>query len=377
MSDSLRIALLGAGQLGGSFALALREGGAAVTITAYDPLPAHAEQLRGRSAVDRVAATAADAVADAEIVIFAAPMRSYRALASSIAPALKAGAIVTDLGSVKNSMAALSTLLPGVRLVPAHPIAGSEKSGPEAARGDLFQRKLCILTPDETSDPDAFAIIEGLWQAAGADVIAMPWQVHDQIYAYVSHLPHYIAFIAASYFHTRGVTLQAEDTVLHQFLRISRSNPRMWTDVALENREALLPALSTYIALLAHFATELRAGEKTEHDDALHVAKHLLPRVLAASLISSVSLYEQQSGSNLRPFGAGGMRDIVAPAANTPEADTEAISNAAHTMADAIDGILPLFRTLETLIGAEDEPQLFAMLSRMKDDAVALAAVRN
>jgi len=371
----MRIALLGAGQLGGSLALALRAGGN-VHITAYDSNAQHAESLRARGAVDAVSTAADMAVANAEIIIFAAPLRSYRAIAEAIAPALANGAIVTDVGSVKTSMDAIAHLLPAARIVPGHPIAGSEKSGPEAANGDLFRGKLCILTPPPATDAQAISIVETLWHIAGADVIHMPAAMHDQIYAYVSHLPHYIAFIAASYFHALGSVMAADDAVLQQFLRISRSNPRMWTDVALENREALLPVLATYIALLEHFATELRAGEKSEGDRA-SLATRLLPRILAASLISSVSLYEQQSGTSLRPFGAGGMRDIVAPAAHTPEDDTEAISHHASVMADLIDGIIPRFRDLEKHIGAEDTEGLFASISAMVHDAHALAERRN
>ncbi len=377
MSDTLRIALLGAGQLGGSFVIGLREQGADIYVSAYDPAKHHAEALHARGAVDVVCARPEEACKNADMVLFAAPLRTYRSLAAAITPVIEDGCIVTDLGSVKGSMHPLIALLPRAHIVPAHPIAGSEKSGPAAARSDLFKGKLCILTPDDTTDTEAFRAVEALWSMVGADVIAMPWQVHDQIYAYVSHLPHYIAFVAASYFHTLGVRIDADDGVVQQFLRISRSNTRMWTDVALENREALLPALATYITLLEHFVTELRAGTPTTGGDTATLAKTLLPRILAASLISSVSLYEQQSASNLRPFGAGGMRDIVAPAAHTPEADTEAMSNHATQMAAIIDGIIPAFRKLERLIGADDDAGLYGLLSQMVDDAHALIEARN
>lgn len=378
MTERLHIALLGAGQLGGSFILALRENGAEVFVTAYDPATNHSEALKARGAVDAVCPTPEDAAKDADMVLFACPLGCYRALAAAIAPVVANGTIVTDLGSVKGSMVGIAHLLPHAHMVPAHPIAGSEKSGPSAARGDLFQGKLCILTPDNDTDENAFRAIEALWEMAGCDVIAMPHEVHDQIYAYVSHLPHIIAFVAASDFRARGITVAAEDSMLQQFLRISRSNPRMWTDVALENRTALLPVLGTYIALLEHFASELRAGEPADTAlDSNHLAKTLLPRVLAACLISSVSLYEQQSASNLRPFAAGGMRDMVAPAALTPEADTEAMSHNALAMAEVIEGIIPRFRALESLIGAEDAPALYASISHMVEDAHALITPRN
>lgn len=374
MSDRLNLALLGAGQLGGSFVLALREAGADLHITAYDPAPAEAATLQARGAVDAIATSAADAVRDADVVMLAAPLRSYRDLATAIAPALAPHAIVTDLGSVKASMDALANILPAQRLVPGHPIAGGERSGAAVARGDLFKNKLCILTPAEGVDADAIDTIETLWHAAGADVLRMPTQVHDQIYAYVSHLPHYIAFVAAEALHREGVRVAEGDEVLQRFLRISRSNARMWTDIALENREALLPALSTYIALLQHFATELRAGEPVQGEAD---ATPYLPRILASSLISCVSLHEQRSELNLRPFGAGGMRDIVAPAATAPEGDMEAISKIAPALADLIDRTLPLFKELESLIGAEDEAALSARIAGMVAHAHALVTPRQ
>ena len=373
----MHIAILGAGQLGGSFALAVKESTQDAHVTAYDAAPAHTAFLLNRGAIDHVAATPEHAVKDADIVLFAAPLGSYRALAQAIAPALKPGCIITDVGSVKCSMHALRCILKNARIVPGHPITGSEKSGPEAARGDLFRNRLCILTPDDATDMNARAVVENLWLAVGADVIHLPVEVHDQIYAYVSHLPHFIAFAAAAYLHRLGAFVTPDDVMLQQFLRISRSNPRMWTDIALENRSALLPVLATYIALLEHFATELRAGEKTETVDKIALAKNLLPRILAASIISAVSLHEQQSGLNLRPFGAGGMRDIVAPAAHTPEEDTESISQNASAMADHIDAIIVPFRMLEALIGAEDGVGLLALVTSMVDEAHRLVSPRN
>lgn len=373
----MRIALLGAGHIGGSLALALKQSGGDVHITAYDALATHAEQLHAMGGADAIAIGPAEAVRGADMVILATPLRTYRALAAEIAPALTEGAIVTDVGSVKQTLRSIAPLLPNARVVPGHPIAGSELSGPSAARADMFRKKLCILTPEDGADADAVAAVETIWHLAGADVLRMPTEVHDQIYAQVSHLPHYIAFIAASYFHEIGIHVKPEDAVLQQFLRISRSSARMWTDVALENREALLPVLSTFIAVLEHFATELRAGEYNEVRHPTEVAQWFLPRLLASSLISGVSLYEKQSGMNLRPFGAGGMRDIVAPAAQAPEADMEAISRVSHALAAHVDGILPRLRTLEQQLGAEDEAALFASLTAMVADAHAVVEVRN
>jgi prephenate dehydrogenase len=357
MSDTLNLALIGSGHLGGSFALALREAGAQVHITAFDSDRAQAELLQQRGGADAIASSAADATRGADIVMLATPLRSYAALAAEIAPALGAHAIVTDLGSVKRSMDALKTTLPPARLVPGHPIAGGEKTGAAVASGELFRGKLCILTGDD-ADSSAVETIETLWHLAGADVLRMPTQVHDSIYAYVSHLPHVIAFVAAELFFRLGVRVGDEQEVLQRFLRISRSNARMWADIALENRETLLSALSTYIAVLEHFAKELRSGKGETSPAPAEIAARFVPRILAGSLISAVSLYEQQSGMSLRPFGAGGMRDIVAPAAIDPESEFEAMSQAAPSIAAVIEQALVLLREVERSIGSEDAEAL-------------------
>lgn len=376
MSDALKIALLGAGQLGGSFALALRAADPSLRIIAYDIDGKSAALLMDIGGATAVAATPADAVRDADIVVLAAPVRAFRALAETIAPSMKPSAILTDVGSVKASMAPLGALVPQARLVPGHPIAGSEKAGVAVAKAGLFKGKLVILTPSEGADIEAVQAIETLWQLTGAEVLAMPTEVHDQIYAQVSHLPHLIAFVAAAFLHRKGIRVTTDDAVLQRFLRIGRSNPRMWTDIFLENREALLPALAAYTAILQHFASELRHGE-AKPGDALAITKAHLPRILAASLISSVSLYEQQAGIELRPFGAGGMRDIAAPAAEDPEAVMQAMSDNATLLADALEAILPDFAAIEQLIGAEDEPALFAHIDGLVRDAETLTAPRQ
>ncbi|MFN7611031.1 MAG: prephenate dehydrogenase dimerization domain-containing protein, partial [bacterium] len=188
------------------------------------------------------------------------------------------------------------------------------------------------------------------------------------------HLPHLIAFVAASFLNRLGVVVPDESEELRRFLRISRSNPRMWTDVFLENRAALLPALAAYQAVLRHLAAELRSGPAQSQPQATpaRAAAHL-PRILAASLISTVAVYEQHAGASVRRFGAGGMRDIVAPAASAPEAQIEAISAEAASVALLIENILPRFAEIERLITLEEEPALLALLTQVQREASRLS----
>jgi len=375
MSQSLTLALLGCGQIGGSLALALRATGEAITIVGFDRSAQHGDILIQKGAIDRFAPTAREAVSGADIVLLAVPLGSYQTVMRSCADALLPTAIVTDVGSVKQTMLALKPLLPtGVELVPGHPISGSERTGPDAARLDLYKDKLCVLTPEEGTDPRAVAIIRTLWEMTGAIVREMPAGVHDQLYAYVSHLPHVIAFVSARAFYRLQLqSLSAEeDAALARYLRISRSDPRMWTDVFIENRDSLLQGLAMYLAVLTHMAEELRSGEAGAEAERLEVAKTALPRLLASALISTVSLYEQQSNLNVRAFGAGGLRDIASPAAETPEEATAYISHHAAIVAGLLEETLALFTPLKDAIEAADAEALHALLNEMQAEAVAI-----
>ena len=378
MSDRQTIALIGTGQLGGSFALALQEAGVEVDVVGFDTDVSQAHMLAERGALARVAPSVEEAVRGADVVVLATPLRSYRAIAQTMLPYLAPHAIITDLGSTQGTLDALrGSVLPAERVVPAHPIAGGEGAGAAVARADLFKQRLLILSPREDVATAITDAVASLWHMVGTTVLQMPVEVHDQIYAHVSHLPHYIAFAAAEVLFQSGVKLDLNDETLTRFLRISRSNPRMWTDIALENREALLPVLGTYAVLLDHFEGELRAGTPDAAVDLHAAGQRFYPRILASALISTVHFFEQQAGLSLREFGAGGMRDIVAPAAIDPESELAAMSNAAPAIADLLKQTVPLFKQLEELIGAEDEPALFALLSGWVAHAQQLVSPRQ
>ena len=374
MSETLTIALIGCGQIGGSLALALKASGAALRIIGYDANPQHAHVLQEEGAVDAIALRLPEAVKTADIMLLATPLRSYAHLVAEAAPYLAAHTIITDVGSVKGTLMRLRSLLPAhIALVPAHPISGSEQAGPNVARADLFKDKLCVLTPEQPEADHNVTIIQHLWEAAGATVRFMPTEVHDQLYAYVSHLPHVIAFAAARQFHALGVRIGNDTPILARFLRISRSNARMWTDVFLENRDALLQSLDMFVAVLSHMEKELRSGDagggKAVPSD---VAARALPHLLASSLISTVSLYEQQSGVIARNFSAGGLRDIASPAAESPEDTAAYVSQHALTVADLLRDAQATLAPLRSSIDSADEAALFGLLEAMQAEAIAI-----
>lgn len=374
MNETLTIALIGCGQIGGSLALALKRSGAALRIIGYDANTEHARTLQEEGAIDAIALRLPEAVKTADIVLLATPLRSYEALVAEAAPHLAAHTIITDVGSVKSTLSRLKGLLPAhIALVPAHPISGSEQTGPAVARADLYKDKLCVLTPEQPEADDHVTIIQHLWEAAGAMVRFMPAEVHDQLYAYVSHLPHVIAFCAARQFHRLGVHIEQGPPILAQFLRISRSNPRMWTDVFIENRDALLQSFDMFLAVLAHIEQELRSGEHTTGEEPLSaIAIRALPHLFASSLISTVSLYEQQAGVIARNFSAGGLRDIASPAAESPEDTASYISHHALQVAGLLTESRDIFIELRNAIDAKDEPAILALLEAMQHEAIAI-----
>jgi cyclohexadieny/prephenate dehydrogenase len=371
-----KLAIIGLGQLGTSIARDAREAMPELTLCGYDSNISHITYALSRGYIDTCCDSIAEAVRDADMVLLACPLRAYDAVAQAMQSApLKPEAIITDIGSVKHPMQRVAALFPHHAVVPGHPIAGSEKVGPDASRTQLFHDKLMLLCPLATTTPEAMETVAQFWESLGAIIMQMPTEVHDQIYAHVSHLPHAVAFVAAHYFCRQHTSLQPDDdAVLKQFLRIGRSGSTMWRDIFLENHLALLPPLATYSALLEHFVRELRSGDAgaTSDVEKLPLLKAHLPRILAGTMISTVSLYEQQAGFDVRRFAAGGLRDIAAPAAMAPEEALPIISAHAGFLADATEAILPYFRKLEQLIGAQDADGLLALLETMRSDAEML-----
>lgn len=286
-----RIAILGAGLIGASIALAARESGAAKTIVLYDASP----DVRGRARklpLGEIADSAQEAVSGAELVLLAMPVGAMAEAMAAIAPALKAGAIVTDVGSVKRSVAeALAPLAPPhAFLIPGHPIAGTEHSGPEAGFASLFKGRWHILTPLADARPEYPAAVEKLaafWRALGADVEQMAPARHDVVLAVTSHLPHLIAFnIVAMAEDLENVTesevVKYSASGFRDFTRIAASDPTMWRDVFLNNRDAVLEVLGRFSEDLAALQRAIRWGEGETLYDLFDRARRMRREVIEA-----------------------------------------------------------------------------------------------
>jgi prephenate dehydrogenase len=274
-----RMTIAGVGLIGGSLALAAKRAGLVGEVLGVGRTAANLAIAHKRGIVDRVVTEPAEA-ADVDLIVLATPVGSCAALAERLCPHARPTTIVTDVGSVK---ATVVEALEGVwaepaRVVGAHPIAGSEESGAGAARVDLFEERLCILTPTARTGGPALALVRALWEGVGARVEEMTPEAHDAILARVSHLPHVVAYALVRALAARR---QGERRVLDYagpgFLdttRIAGSPPEIWRDVTLANREALIAALQEFRIAFDELLTLIEADDALGLEHVLAVAAH-------------------------------------------------------------------------------------------------------
>jgi cyclohexadieny/prephenate dehydrogenase len=264
-----RVCLLGIGLIGSSIArVAQARGDIARTVVAHARTGATLDRVRELGIADVIEEDAAKAVEGCDAVIFCVPVGAYAGVMAQIAPHLMPGAIVTDVGSTKGSVVRdLGPLVPaGVHLVPAHPMAGTEYSGPDAGFAELFQGRYVIVTPLPDSDPAAVEKVRELWRRAGSMIETMDPATHDKVVAIVSHLPHLLAFTICSTAddlaeETKEAVLKFAASGFRDFTRIAASDPTMWRDVFLNNREALLEMLARFTEDAHALGRAVRWGE--------------------------------------------------------------------------------------------------------------------
>lgn len=263
-----RIALVGIGLIGSSLALAIRRHGladhVAISTRGADTLARASELGLG----DSYCENPADAVRDADLVIVSVPVGASGAVAQQIAASLKPGAILTDVGSTKNSV--IAQMLPhvpaGVHFIPGHPLAGTEKSGPDAGFAELFENRWCILTPLPETDEAALQTLTDFWRACGSTIDLMDPEHHDMVLAIVSHLPHIIAYNIVGTaddleYVTKSEVIKYSASGFRDFTRLAASDPTMWRDVCLHNKDAILEMLARFSEDLSALQRAIRWGD--------------------------------------------------------------------------------------------------------------------
>ena len=263
-----RVALIGIGLIGSSLAHAMRKHKLAGEITGYARSEATRAKAMEISLVDIVFPTAAETVKDADLVILCSPVGTYGELAREIGPRLSPGAILTDVGSVKGAV--VRDVLPhvprDVNFIPGHPIAGTEQSGPESGFAELFINRWCILTPVPGGDAAAVAKVTEFWRKAGSKIETMQADHHDKVLAITSHLPHLIAFTIVGTADDLAEDLKQEviqysATGFRDFTRIAASDPVMWRDIFMNNRDATLEVLQRFTEDLTALQRAIRRGD--------------------------------------------------------------------------------------------------------------------
>lgn len=270
-----KIAILGPGLLGGSIALALRERQLAAEISLYGRSEKSLEGARQAGVTEAMFTDPCRAVEDAEVVIFCTPIGVMPSLAQTILPALDPLAVVTDVGSVKGCVVKeLEPLFHGkARWVGSHPMAGSEQAGFAAARADLFMRSVCIVTPTDSTEPQAVQVASELWTALGCRVLALDPLRHDELVAQISHLPHLVAAALVQAASEESLALIGNG--FRDTTRVAAGPPPMWTDILLSNRTALESVLGRLIATLEQARTQLRSGDEKGLHHLLAQANHV------------------------------------------------------------------------------------------------------
>ncbi|HUW25053.1 MAG TPA: prephenate dehydrogenase/arogenate dehydrogenase family protein [Gallionella sp.] len=255
MSEPLfkKIVIFGVGLIGGSFALALRKANAVGEVVGFGRSTATLQQAQQLGILDRIGSDPAVELGDADIVLLATPVGQMAKLMASIAPHLGAHTLVTDGGSTKGDVVAAARANLGGKIaqfIPAHPIAGAEKSGAAAAQADLYQDKKVVLTPLPENTPEAVMQVRRAWELCGANVSELTPQQHDAVFAAVSHLPHLLSFALVhdlAQRDNRDLLLSFAASGFRDFTRIAASSPEMWRDICMANREALMEELGRYM----------------------------------------------------------------------------------------------------------------------------------
>jgi cyclohexadieny/prephenate dehydrogenase len=262
-----RVAIVGMGLIGSSLARAIRANMPTVRLSVTDADPAVRARVIDLDLADDVADSPGAAVIDADLVILCVPVGAMAAVARAMVDDLPPGCVVSDVGSVKGQVLAdLAATLPGVAIVPAHPVAGTEKSGPDAGFASLFAGRWCILTPAAGSDPVAIERVAAFWTRLGATVETMDAAHHDLVLAVTSHLPHLIAYsivgtAADMEAVTRSEVIKYSAGGFRDFTRIAASDPVMWRDVFLSNKDAVLDVLQRFTEDLTALQRAIRWGD--------------------------------------------------------------------------------------------------------------------
>ncbi len=363
------LGIVGLGQIGASLALAARKAKVTPHIIGFDSDTESQNYCLEKGIVDEIA-TPESMAQQCDLIVIAVPPAALGAIAMRIIPHMKEDTVLTDVASVKEPILRfLEENFPeGVNFIPGHPIAGGTQAGPQGANGDVFARKLVMLTPPQGVDIRDLSLerVRRFWEYLDAVIELMPAEVHDLIYGHVSHLPHLISYAASATLSEFPLPLPQPE-LLRRFVRIGASDPVLWCDILQHNQHYVLHALRNYIAMVDHIAGELTQGTpSTAEPDGALAAQVLFPRIAASCLIATVSMLERQSGQRMVRYSGAGFTDVASPAAEAPEGDLEQISNHARAVQAILTRYVQKLNALAAAIEGGQPKQLLTLLQEMQ-----------
>jgi prephenate dehydrogenase len=351
------VAILGLGLMGSSLARALAEKAPGVHIAGFDLSQEALRYATEKGFIHSQHAHAGQAAAEADIIVLASPPSAFASLAADIARFVSAGAIVTDTGSVKRyAVSAIQHHVPkDATFVPGHPIAGSELSGVTAGLASLFTGKRVILTPaEEDVLSDEVVRVRQMWEIAGARVEYMPPELHDRIYAYVSHLTQLVAFAGIK--PLSGLPAATSEPC-RRASRLTRSNPDLWIEICLANADYVTQALGDFAEFAAQMQGELSQSQESEGENAEHAAE-LFQQVVATCLIATASLLQELTGVHPARYAGAGFTDMTAPAVANPDAALAAISSHHRAIGRMLKEMLSGLQVMRSAIEYGDKAAL-------------------
>lgn len=293
--------VIGVGLIGGSLARALRAKGAVSRLTGLGRGEKNLSRAVELGVVDRFCTDPAEAVADADLVFVATPVRSIPRVVAGIAPFLKEGAVVTDGGSVKEEIVreCEQILPPGRHFVGGHPIAGTEHSGVDASFATLYEGRRCILTPTVSTDPDALDLVRRVWETAGSRVVLMDPSTHDRVVAAISHLPHMAAYAlvnAVGLLDAEGESILSYSAGgFRDFTRIASSDPEMWRDIALQNSRAVLEMMDHFARRFEELREMIERGDADGLESFFRLSKRLRDTLVITAASSAADMHPEAS----------------------------------------------------------------------------------
>jgi prephenate dehydrogenase len=372
-----RVTIIGFGLIGGSLALGMRARGLCGAVHVVEPEASSREYALSRGMADRAEAELSPALKESRLILLCAPPSAVAGLTENLKPYVTPQTLVMDVSSVKQPVVQAFRALEDIcSAVPAHPVAGSDKFGPQHADGDLFVERRAILCPEEDRlSMPLTGVAREFWERLGSQVTFMPALLHDSVYGYVSHLPQLLSYAAKDAL-CNAVQAQhvTADDMFRRFMRLGQSGGGLWSDIFIANRPVMLTATDQYLSIIGRICSEFAAGMANNEpsESSSESFTKLFPRIAASCMVTALSIAEPEVGARLRQFSGTGLRDFIAPVTEAPEEDIEKISRNYRDILPVLAGYMQTIQHIRHLIQHADSGKLRQLLTEIQQRKLPL-----